>query len=70
MSNRFVITNNAGEVSVLDTQNEVTDENLLVFNIECCNKEDGDYIAEELSDLVRTLNEQNEIIKEHNLCFP
>ena len=63
MDKRFVIVNNEGEVSVIDTQNDVTTENLLMFSIDCVNKEDANHIAEELEGLVCALNEQDMLLK-------
>ena len=63
MDKRFVIVNNEVEVSVIDTQNDVTTENLLMFSIDCVNKEDANYIAEELEGLVCALNEQDMLLK-------
>ena len=70
MTERFVIARNECEVSVLDTDNSVTDENLLVFSIDCETVDDAKIIAEELYDLVRTLNGQDKELREQGIHFP
>ena len=66
MNDRFVITIHNFEVSVLDTDNE----NLLLFGIDCDSVEDAVYLKYELESIVKLLNEQDKIMKEHNLYFP
>lgn len=70
MTGRFVIARNECEVSVLDTDNSVTDENLLVFSVDCETVDDAKIIAEELYDLVRTLNGQDKELREQGIHFP
>ena len=65
MSEKFVIAVNNCEVSVLDTDNDVTDENLEIFSVDFEDNEVvADYIAYELEPLVRVLNEQDKLLKE------
>lgn len=60
---RFVITTNRGTVNVLDTDN-VSGENLQVFYADLEDNEIvAEYIAYELENIVRCLNEQDRIIK-------
>lgn len=61
--NRFVICRHKGEVVVLDTDNDVTDENLEMFGIEFEDEYIAKYIAVELEPIVRCLNEQDKLLR-------
>ncbi len=62
---RFVVVRNRGEVSVLDVDNDVTDENLQLFCVDFeDNEEVASYLVDELDGIVRYLNEQDRLIKE------
>lgn len=56
---RYQISVNENEVSVLDTQNKDVSENLLLFGIDCETTESALQLADELDGLVRLLNEQD-----------
>ena len=59
---RYQICRNKGEIVVLDTDNEVTDENLEMFGIQFEDEYIAKYIGYELKPIVNCLNEQNNII--------
>ena len=63
---RFVIALNKKEVSVLDTEGY----NAELFSMELVSEEDAKWMKIELDTLVSALNEQDRIMKEHNLHFP
>lgn len=64
MSERFVINTTPYGVSVLDTDNEVTDENLLLFSVDFEDNEViAEYLAEELQNLVNCMNEQDKRLR-------
>lgn len=70
MSEKFVIVVNNCEVSILDTDNDVTDENLEIFSVDFEDNEVvADYIAYELEPLVRVLNEQDKLLKEAGITL-
>lgn len=57
---KFVIYVNETQVSILDTKtNEDEGENLELFGVDCETTENALYLAEELYNLVRLLNEQD-----------
>ena len=65
MNERFVISINKGEVSVLDTGHDLVKEegNAQLFSVDCVSVADAKYIAEELDSIVRILNEQDKELK-------
>ena len=69
MSERFVISRYKGDVFVLDTKNDVAVENLEMFGVEFDDEDIAKYIAYELEDIVRCLNEQDRLMKENNIIL-
>lgn len=69
MGERFVIGRHEGNVFVLDTNNDVAVENIEMFGIEFDDEDIAKYIAYELEDIVRCLNEQDRLMKENNIIL-
>lgn len=69
---RFVIYKHEGEVSVLDTGHDLVEEegNLSLFSLDCLNEADVKIISEELSGLVRLLNEQGKELDSLGVHIP
>lgn len=67
MNERYTITTNWNEVSIIDTENE----NLLILGLNCeDNKEIATYLKEELHDIVKLLNEQDKQLKKVGIILP
>ena len=69
---RFVISIGEDYVAVLDTGHSLVEEegNADLFSISYVNEEDARYLAEELGDIVRLLNEQAKELESLGIVIP